>query len=870
MPGTTVGRHGESPYLAVMPALFLLARSTIRGRRVALGWLALLVALGVGTGIASLTAAWRTDNAYPRYLDEAEVGELVVNPSLLTDRVVEVITSTPGVLEVRSDVLLTATVDSGVPRTGREIDQGAAVQIRASADGRYVEQDRPVVYDGRMVGSGAEAFLNREAAAAFGVGVGDTLPITFWPVRPPDTVVDPAALVEPIGQADVVVVGIGVFADEVLVDELYPRQRILVSPEVAEPYDCLPAHPPPDDSLTIEQLAARLFPAGCSVGYRYFSLRLDGGDAGVVEAMRSLVSRIDRENERLPKTLQDADGYFYLVPAVTADEHDRIERSLAPSITALQLFGLAATGATLALTALAVVRLTRRSQSEAGVWCQLGATRAQRVGAIGVPVGISLAVGLAGAVLLGWLASGIGPVASASAVNPTPGLAVALPVVGAVLAGSLLILGLSVVGAAILAARVTPATGRARRTPLADAVDRTGNVPLALGVRAAFRSGGAAALLGAAVLAVMTVLGSVVFSTNLSAVVSDPARFAWPYDAAAITGGGYGDANAHAVATTLDRPEVESWGIAAVGAATVDGTALPFVAGRAGFDELRVPVVDGELPAGPDQLALGATSAEQLGLAVGSSVTVSTANGEHTGTVSGLVVLPPVGPYMTDRAGLGVGMLLPAAFLEQFYAAAAEETGIAAGELADQTGSFVVINLVDGVDPDRFMSAIGDDLASWDTFGYQPFVHTGPVRPAQIADVAAMQSAPALLAALVASAMTIGLVLAVGLAVRSRRRELAVLRALGATGHQLRATLRWQGLTIVCIGLVLGVPLGVALGRITWRAFAGDLGIPETTAISIPWITVIAVAALIAGYVAGAVPGRIAARMSPSAVLRHE
>lgn len=141
-------------------------------------------------------------------------------------------------------------------------------------------------------------------------------------------------------------------------------------------------------------------------------------------------------------------------------------------------------------------------------------------------------------------------------------------------------------------------------------------------------------------------------------------------------------------------------------------------------DDLAVPVVDGELPVGPDQLALGATSAEQLRLAVGRTVTVSTTYGEHSGTVSGLVVLPPVGLYITDRAGLSVGMLLPAAFLEQIHAAAAQEAGVAAGELADLLGSFVVINLADGVHPDRFMRAIRDDLPSWDRYGYQPLVHT--------------------------------------------------------------------------------------------------------------------------------------------------
>lgn len=146
--------------------------------------------------------------------------------------------------------------------------------------------------------------------------------------------------------------------------------------------------------------------------------------------------------------------------------------------------------------------------------------------------------------------------------------------------------------------------------------------------------------------------------------------------------------------------------------------------------------------------------------------------------------------------------------------------------------------------------------ATWDQYGFQPFRYTGSARPAQIADVAAMRSAPVLLASVVAA--------------RSRRHELAVLRSLGATSRQLRSTLRWQSLTVVGVGLVIGVPLGIALGQVTWRGFAHDLGIPPQSAVPMGWTALIAAAALVIGIAAAALPGRTATRVASAAALHSE
>ena len=58
---------------------------------------------------------------------------------------------------------------------------------------------------------------------------------------------------------------------------------------------------------------------------------------------------------------------------------------------------------------------------------------------------------------------------------------------------------------------------------------------------------------------------------------------------------------------------------------------------------------------------------------------------------------------------------------------------------------------------------------------------------------------------------------ALSIAVRRRRHELAVLRALGLTRRQSRLVIATQASLLAVIGLAFGIPLGVALGRTLWR-----------------------------------------------------
>ncbi|MBW3548640.1 MAG: FtsX-like permease family protein [Actinobacteria bacterium] len=849
--------------------------------------LAVVLTIGIGAALGSLEAAARTDNAYPSYLRRAEVGELVVNPNLITERAEDVIASTPGVRRYVSDSVLAATPDRGEPRTEAELDSDLT-QVRVSGNGRYVRQDRPVIQEGRMIGQGAEAVVNLEMAKALSIDVGDTLPLAFWsgfsrtpfahtvsmeegnddlpPGRPGES-----RLLEPVGRAEARVVGIGVFPDEVLLDGLYPRHRVVVTPDVAARFDCRYRHPASDDPRPLEQITRSIVPEDCSTAYQYFSLRVDGGDRGVGAVTRSLAERFTAENDRLPAELTAGGIGFDVIPAVTAEERQRVQRSLAPAVTALQLFGVGAAASTIVVVVLAAVRIARRQEEAAGIWRDLGATRATRTAGIFLPLAAATAVGLGGSLVVGWLTSALGPVASARLIEPAGRFGLSLSVVLSLLGGSAVVLAVGLIlvaGTASSCQRHAPPRGGSRRPSVVAAH----SPPLILGVRSAANGGAARALLIGAVAAVSAVLAVVVFSTSLAALVSRPERFGWPYDIAATIDLGYGGTtDPEAIAATLDRPEVARWGLASVWSSlTINGETMPSVAGRTGFDAMRLPVVEGKLPVASDEIALGALTAERLALHVGAEVVVKTLYGDRPATISGLVVLPPVGPFQGDRASLGTGALLPRPFFDELLRGAAEEAGDGAGHLPEEPGGFVAIDLRPGADPETFLRVISDELATWDTSATPPLVYPEPVRPATVANLAAMRGVPVALAFLLALTMGIALVLGTAVATRGRRRELALLRALGCVGRQLRATVRWQALSVVAVGLAVGAPVGLAAGRIAYRAFASGLGVQPDAVVSFPWVSIVMAVTVAIGLLAAAGPERRAARVPAGEIFRQE
>ena len=111
---------------------------------------------------------------------------------------------------------------------------------------------------------------------------------------------------------------------------------------------------------------------------------------------------------------------------------------------------------------------------------------------------------------------------------------------------------------------------------------------------------------------------------------------------------------------------------------------------------------------------------------------------------------------------------------------------------------------------------------------------------------------------------------ALATAVRRRRHELAVLRALGITRTQSRLVVTTQASLLAAIGLTFGVPLGIVLGRVTWRLVAQATPLFYHPPLAVIALRSSAPLALLVANLLAAWPGHRAARLHSAQILRAE
>jgi putative ABC transport system permease protein len=106
----------------------------------------------------------------------------------------------------------------------------------------------------------------------------------------------------------------------------------------------------------------------------------------------------------------------------------------------------------------------------------------------------------------------------------------------------------------------------------------------------------------------------------------------------------------------------------------------------------------------------------------------------------------------------------------------------------------------------------------------------------------------------------LGIANTLSLSIHERTRELGLLRAVGQSRGQLRATVRWEAVIVAVFGTITGVAIGAFLGWGLVRALQADEGFGQFAA---PWTSLVVIVALAAaaGVVAALRPARRAARL---------
>ena len=445
----------------VAGAVWMVARSERRRQRWALMALAAIVALGFGAVARGVLGGVSHGPCVPGVHAPRAVTDLVVNPLFPTEEFANRLRELPHVRGLWTQDLLYAGVGEWRPMTAGEVaTDNASGEGIGSVDGRYVEADRLMIDRGRAPTGAREVFVTEsfrpqlDERMGHRVEIGEQIPVAFLYPGDVDSDLndnfDPDKVVEPIGTERLRVSGFGRLPDEVFDDDLFPRQRFVVSRDIAEKYSCSGSIP----DASIEVIRAALFPPDCSRTYRYWAIDVDDR-ANVSTVAQGITDITDDLNSRLPAALQeDPNGFRYFPILTTQSDLDaRVQHAVQPTVVALVLFGVLAGVATLLLTLLASARNLRRSRPANETTKSLGMSQRARALAVTMPSAMAVSVGVVAAVIVGYLGSRVGPSGQVRRVEARASFslpaAVALPIVGLFAVA----LGLSLVLLAIHAVR---------------------------------------------------------------------------------------------------------------------------------------------------------------------------------------------------------------------------------------------------------------------------------------------------------------------------------------------------------------------------------------------------------------------------------
>jgi ABC-type antimicrobial peptide transport system permease subunit len=106
--------------------------------------------------------------------------------------------------------------------------------------------------------------------------------------------------------------------------------------------------------------------------------------------------------------------------------------------------------------------------------------------------------------------------------------------------------------------------------------------------------------------------------------------------------------------------------------------------------------------------------------------------------------------------------------------------------------------------------------------------------------------------------------------VRRRARDIAVLKTIGFQRAQVEGSVAVQATAYGVLGLALGIPLGVIVGRATWHRIASHSGVAVRPIASLLIAGAVVAGTLIVINLVAWFPARRAARMQPAVVLRSE
>ena len=347
--------------------------------------------------------------------------------------------------------------------------------------------------------------------------------------------------------------------------------------------------------------------------------------------------------------------------------------------------------------------------------------------------------------------------------------------------------------------------------------------------------------------------GAVVVRASLGGLLDDAARYGQPWDVR--VGAQDEDEDLRAFGRDLAADErIDGVDLAHSGELNVagaDGTPrqVPIVGLEGAMGPMWLAVLEGRAPGGSGEIALGSATMDALDLRVGDTTRISGPCGASDVRVVGRAIVPLlVSGDEPDDGGVVPLTSFDDLCLDQLIARIDENRGL-------------LLRLGDRDD----IADMVADLAAGEHYA----VGT-ELTPSAVSSLGGLRDVPAILGTAVAVLGVIAGGHAMALAVRRRRGDLAVLRALGMRPRDVGAVIGWQAAAIGAVAVGTGIPIGIVFGRVMWTAIAGPSNVVIRVDVPAGPVVAIAVVAFISLGTLAIWPARRAARLTPADGLRAE
>jgi predicted lysophospholipase L1 biosynthesis ABC-type transport system permease subunit len=555
--------------------------------------------------------------------------------------------------------------------------------------------------------------------------------------------------------------------------------------------------------------------------------------------------QFERELAQFAQTLPDNTIPFSATSSL--DDANAANHSAHTVAIGLAIFTVVAALAGLIAMVQATRRYFARDDNDSRALLALGATRYDRTATSVIGMLPAIVIAPIAAVVIAYASSYAFPLGATRTLEPDPGFHADVFVLGV---GAVAWLLVTIVLTATIAWGTSATRARpARAGSSGRAVDNASGataLPASIGVRFAFLPGARARTLrrtaiAGAVIAVVGVVGSSVFASSLHGLTATPARYGLAFDVSLeIPTVG----SEPVLASLMGNPDLSAISEVRSGDVDVEGRTVTAYAVVPRKGSINAVVRSGRLPRSSQEIALGPKLLADAHKHVGDTVNIT--SGANTQRLK--IVGTTLSPESQSNAFNAEAVLSPTALLHNSPNLGVEVLG----RIRPGANHREVIDALDR----QFPYAVSDESL--------------PRAPGPIRNLEQIVRLPLVLALFFALLGAAAIGQAVFATTGERRRDLAVLRALGFTRRQVRVVVGAAASSFGMLALALGIPLGILAGKFGWAAVAKQVFVDP--AMQIPALAVVAIGVgflAFAGVVA-LLPARLALRRSPGAALRSE